>query len=528
VRFFDGDALIGESAVVNGRAELPTSGLDAGSHELRMIYSGDANFEPSQAALAYLVEAAQTSTSLAISPSQATFGDTLTLTASVAAQAPGGGVPRGWVSFFDDFGLLGRVELVGGSASLATRPGGAGARHYSVNFEGSARHQASSGTASISLARAATVATITVAQTSIYGQGVQIGASIGSAVAGTLPQGTATFFDGQTALATVAVHDGSASFFATGLPAGQHQFRVVYNGDGNFAPATSATVAHTVLRASTSLALSSSSPSILEGQSVTFTAVLDSGTPGDPGGGSVTFKDGNTVLAVVPLDAQGRAAFATSTLSLGQHSITAVYSGDANHNPSTSAPLSQVVDYPAGTTVVEGQSATINFWHKARGQNLIRSFNGSSSSTLLGNWLAGTFAKLYGLAAGAANNLTGCSNAQVADYFQALYTEGADNFRARVLALAFNVYATTASLGGTEGGDYGFAVSKYGVYMATWNIGSSGSAFGVPNNTTLSVRQILAAVNDRAVNGDPYGGNASLQSQADSVLGAINRAGGIS
>jgi hypothetical protein len=44
------------------------------------------------------------------------------------------------------------------------------------------------------------------------------------------------------------------------------------------------------------------------------------------------------------LDANGSAKFTTSTLSLGSHPITAVYSGDANRNTSTSSTLTQKVD----------------------------------------------------------------------------------------------------------------------------------------------------------------------------------------
>jgi hypothetical protein len=37
----------------------------------------------------------------------------------------------------------------------------------------------------------------------------------------------------------------------------------------------------------------------------------------------------------------GKAAFTTSTLAVGNHSITAVYGGDANFNGSTSPALTQ-------------------------------------------------------------------------------------------------------------------------------------------------------------------------------------------
>jgi hypothetical protein len=48
------------------------------------------------------------------------------------------------------------------------------------------------------------------------------------------------------------------------------------------------------------------------------------------------------VLATVPVDLN-TAAFSTSALSAGNHSITAVYSGDGNYLSDTSSPLRERV-----------------------------------------------------------------------------------------------------------------------------------------------------------------------------------------
>jgi hypothetical protein len=60
----------------------------------------------------------------------------------------------------------------------------------------------------------------------------------------------------------------------------------------------------------------------------------------------VTFNDGANALGTGTL-AGGVATFATSSLSIGTHSITAFYGGDSNFNPSTSAVLTQSVNVPA-------------------------------------------------------------------------------------------------------------------------------------------------------------------------------------
>jgi hypothetical protein len=41
----------------------------------------------------------------------------------------------------------------------------------------------------------------------------------------------------------------------------------------------------------------------------------------------VTFKEGATILATVPVDGTGHASFSTSSLSLGSHTITAEFTG---------------------------------------------------------------------------------------------------------------------------------------------------------------------------------------------------------
>ena len=92
-------------------------------------------------------------------------------------------------------------------------------------------------------------------------------------------------------------------------------------------------------RASAVVLGSSANPSG-PGQKVTFTATV-SGASGTATG-SVTFKDGTTVLDTISL-ASGVATLDTSTLSLGDHPITATYSGDGVYAGSVSDAVTQVV-----------------------------------------------------------------------------------------------------------------------------------------------------------------------------------------
>jgi hypothetical protein len=104
-------------------------------------------------------------------------------------------------------------------------------------------------------------------------------------------------------------------------------------------------VSSSVVTTSTSLA-SSLNPSTF-GANVTFQATVTGNNPT----GTVTFLDGTTTIGTGGV-VGGVATFATSALSVGSHSITASYSGDAGNAPSTSSALSQVVNRASTTTSI--------------------------------------------------------------------------------------------------------------------------------------------------------------------------------
>jgi hypothetical protein len=96
-----------------------------------------------------------------------------------------------------------------------------------------------------------------------------------------------------------------------------------------------------------------------------------------------------------------------------------------------------------------------------------------------------------------------------------------------VLTTALNVYATTLSLGGTVGQAYGFLVTATGLGARSYSVGSSGAAFGVPDNSILNVYQILKDANALAVGGILYNGDQTLGDLAIVVFDGINSAGNI-
>jgi hypothetical protein len=123
------------------------------------------------------------------------------------------------------------------------------------------------------------------------------------------------------------------------VEAGASHLVVIANG----IPSQRAAVA--VMGATTTTLGASQNPSTF-GESLTFTATASS-LPGTPAG-KVTFKNSSVTLGTATLSG-GVASFATTTLSVGTKSITAVYDGNALFSGSTSAPLGQIVNKATST-----------------------------------------------------------------------------------------------------------------------------------------------------------------------------------
>src|SRR5262249_20276885 len=136
---------------------------------------------------------------------------------------------------------------------------------------------------------------------------------------------------------------GQATFTTSALSVGTHSITATYSGDANNATSTSAPLSQVVNQGATTITLTSSPNPSAFGRFVTFTATVTGSSPT----GTVTFKDGSTVIGTGTLNGSGQATFTTCTLSVGTHSITATYNGDANNAPSTSSPLLQAINVSA-------------------------------------------------------------------------------------------------------------------------------------------------------------------------------------
>lgn len=290
----------------------------------------------------------ETTTTLASSPNPSSFGQSVTFTATVTANAQNG-TPTGSIIFRNGSSLLGTSQLNAGVATFSTTALPAGADAINATYSGDSYYGGSSTSLEQTVNQATTTLTLTTSlNPSVFAQAVTFTATINPQYGGQA-SGTVTFADGSTMLGTPGVSGNVATLTVGSLAAGAHSITATYNGDANFS-GSSAGLSQTVSQSSTSLSLSSSMNPSGYGQSVTFTASITSQYGGQPTG-TITFKDGSTTLGTYPVTGNG-ASLTTSSLAMGTHLISAAYSGDSNYIGSTSPTLSQIVNLATTTTVL--------------------------------------------------------------------------------------------------------------------------------------------------------------------------------
>ncbi|WP_263351471.1 Ig-like domain repeat protein [Acidicapsa acidisoli] len=125
--------------------------------------------------------------------------------------------------------------------------------------------------------------------------------------------------------------------------AGAHTVQGIYSGDVNYNNATSPSVTITVAKGATVTSISAAPSTLTAGVLETFTATMAPATTTTTAftiTGTVSFYDGGTTLLGTATISSNTAILTGIVLSTtSAHTITAVYSGDANWSASVSSPL---------------------------------------------------------------------------------------------------------------------------------------------------------------------------------------------
>ncbi|RDI16230.1 Ig-like domain-containing protein, partial [Rhodococcus sp. AG1013] len=332
-QFRDGSTNIGAPVVVsNGTATLQHTFDTAGNHSIAADFIAGSGFVNSSApAQVVSVSIPDTTTTTTVTaPGAAQTGQQVTLSADVAPN-PGGGT----VQFKDNGNNIGSpVTVANGAAELQHTFDAAGQHSITAVFSGSAGFTGSTSaaqTVAVSVPDAATTTTLTVPSTADTGAQVTLSADVAPNPGG----GTVQFKDnGADIGAPVAVSNGKADLSYTFSEAGQHSITAVFSGAPGFVGSTSQaqSVAVSVPNVATTTTLTA--PATAQtGQQVTLTADLDPANAS----GSVQFKDGNVNIGNAVAVSNGKATTQTPFTTAGQHSITAVFTGNTGFKNSTSA-----------------------------------------------------------------------------------------------------------------------------------------------------------------------------------------------
>ena len=370
VTFSNGSTPIGTAPIVGGVATITVPSLPIGTDPITATTSGDTNNNPVTSTAT--VVTVTPSTPVLVAPIVSSNNPPANTPVTITEPIPPG--VTGPVTFFDGSTPIGTAPIVNGQATLTVPSLPIGVNQITVT----AINTSTSGTITspptqVTVAKATVTITLaSSANPSSPGQAVTFMATVHAGATGTI-----TFLDGTTILGSGAINAaGVATFTTSTLTIGSHPITASYGGDSGYSAATSAVLTQVVGRIPTVTTIVDSTPAQLLHTGVTFTANVTAPSPNATG--TITFMEGTTILGtstlspnggvIVTLTTNANAAFATSNLVTGLHQIVAVYSGDSNFAPSTSAPVPNTVEDFSNTNtgqatqnIFPGSSTTYTF-----------------------------------------------------------------------------------------------------------------------------------------------------------------------
>ncbi|HEX4862639.1 MAG TPA: Ig-like domain-containing protein [Acidimicrobiales bacterium] len=301
----------------------------------------------------------------------------MSYTATVTANAPGGGTPAGRVDFKDNGVAIGActgLPLASGSvtcpnqiyASAGTHPITAVYNNADGNYLTS-----TSATLNEHVVQGTTTAVTPPSGSIVNGAPATLTATVTPHPDTGPGSGTVDFFDGATKICSAAAvnSSGDATCTASLFGVGNHSITATYSGDSLYGTSNSnaAPMTQAVTADATTIALSSSQPNgVVTGQKVSYTAAVTANAPGSgTPAGYVEFQDGSVDVPQcgnVTLSG-GQAVCDPVYGSTGSHSITALYHNlDGNYLGSSSpAPLVQMVKQGAGYWMAGSDGGVFTF-----------------------------------------------------------------------------------------------------------------------------------------------------------------------
>ncbi len=373
VTFTDRATTLGTAPVIGGTATLSLATLTLGTHPLTATYAPDPAFAGAHASTNITVAAIPTSLTLASSLNPATATSTsLSLTATVAltpapnllSSAPA--APTGTITLSDGTASLGSLAVVpvpGTPTGSVTFPLhlAAGSHTLVATFQpASPTLLGSSATLAQVMVSPATPAISLVASPNPAAPTEPITFTI--TVANAPAQSQVQLRDGASPFATQAAPQPSGKLVVTATPnqfaPGDHALSATLLSGTDLLATSAATLLHINGLQSAVTLTAAPSPTVLATAPVTLSVTVSApAVPDHTLSGSVTFRDGSTILGTAPLGATGHVAFTTSALAPGPHLLSATYAGDSLVSPASSSPLTETVTLNATSISLTSSTA---------------------------------------------------------------------------------------------------------------------------------------------------------------------------
>ncbi len=342
ITFKDGMKIIGTATLTNGQAALTTSALETGAHNITAEYSGAANFTASVApSITQSVSKSPATVTLASSFDAVRYGQAVTLNVTVNG---GGATPTGNVRFLNGNTALGTGVLANGAASLTINVLSVGAHTITAVYDGDAKNDGgTSRSFLLTVNKAAQPVQLgSSANPVAWKQFVTLAVSVNVAGNGlVVPSGSVVFKDGATVIGTSALSRlGRASISTNALSPGAHSITAEFSGDSNYEAATATAISQTISKGASAIRLTSSAKTTTFGQNVIFSAQIHSHA--GVATGQVELYDGAQLLGTEALN-NGFVSWPIPSLGDGDHSLKAVYKGDAQFATSASETMPHTV-----------------------------------------------------------------------------------------------------------------------------------------------------------------------------------------
>ena len=274
----------------------------------------------------------------------------------MTATGRGSGITTGSVTFKDGSTVIGSAPLTNGAGTFLTSSLSTSAHTITAPYGGDPNftQSVSTGLSQLVTKANSSSAIASSANPSASGQAVtfQVTVSLVPPSAG-MPTGrTVELRVGGILSGTSNVVGGTARFTLSTLAIKSHSVTPASLGDANANGSTAPAISQVVSKAGSTVTLVSSANPSVYGQTFTNTATVSpAGTAGGFPAGTGQFKlDGATARTPVTLT-NGVATWTTTTITVGTHAVTTVYSGSLAFAPSTTT-VSQTVTKADTVTII--------------------------------------------------------------------------------------------------------------------------------------------------------------------------------